>query len=214
MNIAINATIELRGINGGELMSSEGCQRALGYAITEVLGLQPNEGFEIVSIQSYFNQIYDYNFFQNDPDLNANNNRRNLGATQGSWGASVTFLMYGSPSSLGFSDDNMDGLYHSLKQHLLKSVSRNVLTSVVISKGRRNACPLFNNLDGITLSYFSNDYMSTVLHSGQPSSRPTYVIVASPRNTEGVLAATIVGFTSFIMVVMYFAQQANGAYAA
>jgi hypothetical protein len=244
--ISFNVTHQLHGVKADVLVASAVCQKALGYAVTEILGLPAEEGFLYLSAVDFSNEIFDYNYVDvkvnpageidgNDnfvtPGLGPWHTRhktenrleagadtfnfaespniglgRKLGETAGNWGVTVSYTIYASPTHFAMSDT--DELYATLKAHLIKSVRRGYMTSVIISMGRRRGCSSLQTVSGTDLVFISSDYLSTVTHSAPPTSMPSSVIVSHPRrNFNGIIAGTIVGITAFIMFVMWRAQR-------
>jgi hypothetical protein len=221
--ISINISHTFREVSATKFNKQKRkCVHALADGFAEILDLPPRESFQLHGkAVEYFNQIYDYDFLsvRENPDAstfmalgnlsNWNNytgSTRRLGQTHGSVGTTLHYTLYIDTSRLGLIDT--DEAYWNTKKDLLESLERHVFLDVMRVKASNTGCAALAAIEGSTITYFSNDYLSTQLHTAYPTSMPTITPrVRRPYNFDGIIAGTIVGITAFVtagMILLHF----------
>lgn len=193
--ISFNVTHQLHEVSEALFKAEfEECKVALAGTVTGLLNLPPLEGFELNTVFSYHNQVY-------DTPLSTVANRK-LGMTHGSRGIVVIYTLNIVPTAIGFSDSN--AAFEAIKAKLVKAVTRHVFTDVARTQALNWNCAALQVIEGSTLTHMSSDYLSIVTHSAFPTSSPTSLHVKRQRNRTGVIAGTVVGVTAFVIAVMVF----------
>jgi hypothetical protein len=222
--LAFNVTMQLREVSSTSFNSAlTVCKKALREAVALTLGTHPVEGFIMnTPASAYSTEVFQYDYLDTVEDaafaagtdpvwdvIPPAARQRRLGITKGNTGSSVQFTVVGSPQSLDLGDDN-DVVFGTLRENFIRRVERGVFVGVLRDRARTYSCSSLSGTANAQIVFISSDYLTTGVHSAEPTSMPTrFPRVSSARNRSGVMAGVLVGFTALLLSSMAAAFYKN-----